>query len=108
MDLELRREGELLGVHQTGLPTLRIAKLLDKGNRERAARARAIAERLVDESGSLRPGNEALAAELRDGWLARVGAGEILAEVIGAADLADGGADVAEGAADLADGPAHD
>jgi ATP-dependent DNA helicase RecG len=77
MDLQLRREGELLGLHQSGLPTLRIASLKNKRDRERAVEARAIAERLVDESGALRPGNEALAAELRDGWLARVRAGEV-------------------------------
>ncbi len=81
LDLELRREGELLGLHQSGLPTLRIASLRDKGDRERAALARTVAERLVDESGALRPGHEALAAELREGWLARVGAGEVLADV---------------------------
>jgi ATP-dependent DNA helicase RecG len=81
LDLELRREGELLGLHQSGLPTLRIASLRDKGDRERAAQARAIAERLVDESGALLPGNDALALELRHGWLARVGAGEVLADV---------------------------
>jgi ATP-dependent DNA helicase RecG len=87
LDLELRREGELLGLHQSGLPTLRIASLRNKADRERAAQAREIAERLVDESGVLRPGNEALAAELRTGWLARVGAGEVLVDV-----PADGGA----------------
>lgn len=81
LDLELRREGELLGLHQSGLPTLRIASLRDRGDRERAARARALAERLVDDAGALRPGHEALAAELRTGWLARVGAGEVLADV---------------------------
>lgn len=81
LDLELRREGEMLGLHQSGLPTLRVASLRDKGDRERAAQAREIAERLVDESGALRPGNESLAAELRDGWLARVGAGEVLADL---------------------------
>jgi ATP-dependent DNA helicase RecG len=81
MDLELRREGELLGLHQSGLPTLRIASLRNKEDRERAVMARSLAERLLDESGALKPGHEALAAELRDGWLARVGAGEVLAEV---------------------------
>ncbi len=81
MDLELRREGELLGFHQSGLPTLRIASLRDRGDRRRAAQARAVAESLVDETGALRPGNEALAVELRAGWLARVGAGEVLADV---------------------------
>jgi ATP-dependent DNA helicase RecG len=81
LDLELRREGELLGLHQSGLPTLRIASLRNKADRERAAQAREIAERLVDESGALRVGNDALAAELRNGWLARVGAGEVLVNV---------------------------
>jgi len=81
MDLELRREGELLGLHQSGLPTLRIASLRDKRDRERAYQARVLAERLVDDAGALRPGHDALAAELRTGWLARVGAGEVLADV---------------------------
>ena len=85
LDLELRREGELLGLHQSGLPTLRIASLRNREDRERAAQARAVAERLVDEKGGLLPGHDALAAELRDGWLARVGAGEVLVEVAEAA-----------------------
>jgi ATP-dependent DNA helicase RecG len=90
MDLELRREGELLGLHQSGLPTLRIASLKDKHDRARAEQARAVAERLVDDTGALRPGNEALAAELRVGWLARVGAGDVLADdEDGAATAAD-------------------
>ncbi len=80
LDLELRQEGELLGLHQSGLPTLRIASLKDPEDRRRAVRAREIAETLVDEKAALRPGLERLAAELRDGWLARVGAGEVLAE----------------------------
>jgi ATP-dependent DNA helicase RecG len=81
MDLELRREGELLGLHQSGLPTLRIASLRNREDREMAARAREVAERLVDADGALRPGSESLAVELQRGWLARVGAGEVLAEV---------------------------
>ena len=85
LDLELRREGELLGLHQSGLPTLRIASLRNKEDRERAAQARAVAERLVDERGALLPGHDGLATELQEGWLARVGAGEVLAEVAGAA-----------------------
>ena len=80
LDLELRREGELLGLHQSGLPSLRIASLRNKADRERAAAVRGIAEDLVNEEGALLPGSEALAEELRSGWLARVGAGEVLAD----------------------------
>ncbi len=100
LDLELRREGELLGLHQSGLPTLRIASLRNKEDRDRAAQARAVAERVLDERGALLPGHEALAAELRVGWLARVGAGDVLAEVADA-DAAGGPhtAAVATGAA---------
>jgi ATP-dependent DNA helicase RecG len=89
MDLELRREGELLGLHQSGLPTLRIASLRRPEDRRRSLRARGIAEGLLDESGAIRPGLEALRAELETGWLARVGAGEVLAD---GADAADGAA----------------
>ncbi len=80
MDLELRREGELLGLNQSGLPTLRIASLRRPEDRKRSLRARRIAEDLVDEAGAIRPGHEALRAELETGWLARVGAGEVLAD----------------------------
>ena len=80
MDLELRREGELLGLHQSGLPTLRIASLRRPEDRRRSLRARRIAEDLLDEAGAIRPGHEALRAELETGWLARVGAGEVLAD----------------------------
>ena len=86
LDLELRREGELLGLNQSGLPTLRIASLREKGDRDRAVQARSIAERILDEHGALLPAYEALGAELRSGWLARVGAGEVLAEVAETAD----------------------
>ena len=80
LDLELRREGELLGLNQSGLPTLRIASLRDKGDRERAVLARSVAERLLDSRGALLPGHEPLGVELRQGWLTRVGAGEVLDE----------------------------
>jgi ATP-dependent DNA helicase RecG len=94
LDLELRQEGELLGLHQSGLPTLRIASLRSKGDRERAAQARVVAEGLIDDAGAMRPGNEALAAELRMGWLARVGAGEVLADLAGVAGAETVGVDV--------------
>jgi ATP-dependent DNA helicase RecG len=96
LDLELRREGELLGLNQSGLPTLRIASLREPRDRDRAARAREVAETLVDDAGALRPGNEALAIELERGWLARVGAGEVLADI----SAGDGTAGAAAGAAD--------
>jgi ATP-dependent DNA helicase RecG len=83
LDLELRREGELLGLHQSGLPTLRIASLRNKEDRERAARARQLAEELLDADGALLPGYEALASELQRGWLTRVGTGEVLADATG-------------------------
>ena len=59
-----------------------------------------IAERLVDDTGALRPGNEALAAELRNGWLARVGAGEVLVDVPPDVPLDGGGAREGEGKLD--------
>jgi ATP-dependent DNA helicase RecG len=80
MDLGFRREGELLGLHQSGLPTLRIASLRSPSDRERAATARRLAEGLLDDTGAMIPGHETLAAELETGWLARVGAGEVLAD----------------------------
>jgi ATP-dependent DNA helicase RecG len=99
LDLELRREGELLGLHQSGLPTLRIASLREKGDRDRAVQARVVAEQLIDASGAMRPGNDLLAAELREGWLARVGAGEVLA------DIHSDAADAAEPATEATPGP---
>ena len=82
-DLELRREGELLGLTQSGLPPLRIATLSDPADQRRSLEARSVAEALVDDAGLLRPGNEALAHEMTIGWLRRVGAGEALAEAEG-------------------------
>jgi len=71
-DWELRREGNVLGFEQSGLPALRVASLQREGHRELAVAARAAAERLVDGKGNLLPGHEALAAEIRSGWLAPV------------------------------------
>jgi ATP-dependent DNA helicase RecG len=75
-DWELRREGDVLGLVQSGLPSLRVASLQREGHRELAVAARAAAEALLDERGALRPGHEALAGELRSGWLRRVAAAE--------------------------------
>jgi ATP-dependent DNA helicase RecG len=75
-DFELRREGDVLGVAQSGLPRLRIASLQDVSHRDLAVRARAHAEMLLDEEGRLDPPRPALAAELDTGWLRRVAAAE--------------------------------
>ena len=75
-DWELRREGDVLGLAQSGLPRLRVASLQDASHRELAQRARTYAESLLDEHGALRPGHDALDIELRSGWLERVFAGE--------------------------------
>ena len=75
-DWELRREGNVLGLVQSGLPSLRVASLQREGHRDLAVRAREAAEALLDPAGSLRPGHEALEAELATGWLAGVARAE--------------------------------
>ncbi len=75
-DWELRREGDVLGLAQSGLPRLRVASIQNAEHRELVVRARAHAESLVDEAGELRPEADALGRELRSGWLERVAAGE--------------------------------
>jgi ATP-dependent DNA helicase RecG len=75
-DWELRREGNVLGLVQSGLPELRVASLQREGHRELAVRARETAEAILDETGRLRPGHEALDSELRTGWLAGVARAE--------------------------------
>jgi ATP-dependent DNA helicase RecG len=69
-DWELRREGNVLGLVQSGLPQLRVASLQRERHRELALAARAAAERIVDDAGRLRPEHAALAQELARGWLA--------------------------------------
>jgi ATP-dependent DNA helicase RecG len=75
-DFELRREGDVLGLVQSGLPRLRVASLQDPEHRELATKARTQAEAMLDDAGRLRPGFEALRAELAGGWLKRVFEGE--------------------------------
>jgi ATP-dependent DNA helicase RecG len=75
-DWELRREGDVLGLDQSGLPALRVATLARPEHRELAVRARAHAETLLDEAGRPGDGFEPLDHELHDGWLARVWAGD--------------------------------
>jgi ATP-dependent DNA helicase RecG len=74
-DWELRREGDVLGLAQSGLPQLRVASLQNQEHRALAHEARTRAEELLDDAGSLH-GHEALRRELRGGWLSRVYAAE--------------------------------
>ena len=75
-DFELRREGDVLGLVQSGLPQLRVASLQDPAHRELAVRARRHAEAMLDASGQLDPPRTRLAAELETGWLRRVATAE--------------------------------
>ena len=75
-DWELRREGDVLGLNQSGLPPLRVASIGRPEHRDLAVAARAHAERLLDAAGSLRPGHDPLRRELASGWLARVATGD--------------------------------
>ncbi len=75
-DFELRREGDVLGLAQSGLPRLRVASLQDKAHVVLARRAREHAESLLDDAGALPAGEAALARELQHGWLERVWAGD--------------------------------
>jgi ATP-dependent DNA helicase RecG len=75
-DFELRREGDVLGLVQSGLPRLRVATLANPDHRELAARARRHAEDLVGRDGELPTDPPALPAELERGWLAHAFAGD--------------------------------
>ncbi len=76
-DFELRREGDVLGLAQSGLPRLRVASLQRADHRVLAQRARHHAEALLDADGRLRGrAGAALARELREGWLTRIAEGE--------------------------------
>ena len=71
-DWELRREGDVLGLAQSGLPRLRVASLQNREHQALARRAREHAEALLDERGELGGPTEGLRRELDRGWLARV------------------------------------
>ena len=75
-DFELRREGNVLGLVQSGLPRLRVASLQREEHRALATAARRYAESLLDSAGNLTPGHLELDDELRHGWLAAVASGE--------------------------------
>jgi ATP-dependent DNA helicase RecG len=78
-DLELRREGDVLGYAQSGLPRLRVASLQRADHRQLAGAARRWAEAVVAEDGTPR-GSTALSTELSNGWLADVIAAEPTSE----------------------------
>ncbi len=63
-DFELRKEGDVLGLAQSGFPRLRIASLQVAEHRDLAVKARQHAEALLDDAGRLDPRHATLAAEL--------------------------------------------
>jgi ATP-dependent DNA helicase RecG len=75
-DFKLRREGDVLGLVQSGLPQLRVASLQRDDHRELAGRGRHHAESLLDARGELPDRFAALRRELDGGWLAPIAAGE--------------------------------
>jgi ATP-dependent DNA helicase RecG len=75
-DFELRREGDVLGLAQSGLPRLRVASLQNREHVALAKRARDHAEQLLDAEGRLSTEAGPLLRELEGGWLQRVWAGE--------------------------------
>jgi ATP-dependent DNA helicase RecG len=75
-DWALRREGDVLGLAQSGLPRLRLASLARADDQELAVSCRRTAEAILDEEGRLLPEHAAFARELEHGWLAAVAAGE--------------------------------
>jgi len=84
-DWELRGEGDVLGLAQSGLPRLRLASLKSKADQELAVACRALAEEILDEEGRLPPEHHRLARELEHGWLREIAAGEgASAESVGA------------------------
>ncbi len=75
-DWQLRREGDVLGFAQSGLPRLRLASLARSEDQALAVECRAVAEMMLDADGRLLPAYAAFGAELAGGWLAAVAAGE--------------------------------
>ncbi len=76
VDFEQRREGDVLGYVQHGLPRLRVATLARADHRELAVAARRHAESLVLAGGGVARAGAAFAAELDHGWLRDIAAGE--------------------------------
>jgi hypothetical protein len=69
------------------LPPLRVASLTNAHHREVSVAARRLAEQVLDDAGRLPAEYAALEHELTNGWLRRVGAGEV---VSAAAENSDG------------------
>ncbi len=76
VDFEQRREGDVLGYVQHGLPRLRVATLARADHRELAVAARRHAEALLLADGGVARTGLALAREMDRGWLRDVAAGE--------------------------------
>ncbi|MFV2063165.1 MAG: ATP-dependent DNA helicase RecG [Chloroflexota bacterium] len=79
-DWQLRGEGDVLGLTQSGLPQLRIASLSKESHRELAVHCRELAESLLDADGNLPAQLGALQHELESGWLAAIASGEAATE----------------------------
>ncbi len=76
-DFELRREGDVLGLVQSGLPKLRVASLQRLDHRVLATAARRHAEALLEPDGEMRGvALEALRRELTGGWLEAIWSGD--------------------------------
>ncbi len=75
-DFKLRREGDVLGLVQSGLPALRVASLQKPEHHQLAAKARAVAETLVGSDGAILQGHARFNDELASGWLARIASGD--------------------------------
>jgi ATP-dependent DNA helicase RecG len=75
-DFELRKEGDVLGLAQSGFPRLRVASLQVAAHRDLAVRARGHAEAMLDAEGRMISPRPDLTAELEGGWLRRVAAAE--------------------------------
>ena len=84
-DWRLRGEGDVLGLSQSGLPRMRLARLANEEDQRLAVQCRAEAEVMLDDHGQLRPDYAAFGAVLADGWLADIAAGEgVDEEAVGA------------------------
>lgn len=79
-DWQLRGEGDVLGLTQSGLPRLRMAALSLPSHRELAGECRELAESLLDADGELPAEYHSLRQELESGWLAAIASGEGAAE----------------------------